>query len=164
MRKAPETTTGMDVMSLCNSRAKWAAVGGGDGYGGGGTTGRPSRPSSGCASSLRPRASAHRATGCRGCRCSSTPRSPRTAACSRSCWPTRRWRPCEAGRPLLLISYCSRRTVLCNGTQAQAIGTRPIFVQVTDVCSMFASAALPQWQERHRLVARWLAPCFFLQV
>ena len=33
MRKAPETTTGMDVMSLCNSRAKWAAVGGGDGYG-----------------------------------------------------------------------------------------------------------------------------------
>ena len=37
-------------------------------------------------------------------------------------------------------------------------------VQVTDVCSMFASAALPQWQERHRLVARWLAPCFFLQV
>jgi hypothetical protein len=34
MRKAPETSqTGLDVVSLCTSRATWAAVGGGDGYG-----------------------------------------------------------------------------------------------------------------------------------
>ena len=31
--KGTREETGMDVMSLCNSRAKWAAVGGGDGYG-----------------------------------------------------------------------------------------------------------------------------------